>query len=69
LNNDEFHDLYSPSNIILEIKSGRMRGVGHVLCMGDRRCAYRGLVGKPEGEKPLRTTRGSWEDNIKMDMK
>lgn len=37
LNNEEFHDLYAPSNIILEIKSRRLRGAGHVLCMGERR--------------------------------
>jgi len=29
LNNEKFHDFYSSSNIILEIKS-RMRGAGHV---------------------------------------
>jgi hypothetical protein len=32
--------------------------------MGDRRGAYRVLVGKPEGKSPL----GRWEDNIKMDL-
>jgi len=35
--------------------------------MGERRGAYRVLVGKPGGEKPLRRPRGSWEDNIIMD--
>jgi len=69
LNNEEFHDLYSPSNIILEIKSRRMRGAGHVLCTGEMRGAYRVLVGKPEGEKPRRRPRGSWEDNIIMDLR
>lgn len=28
----------------------------------------RGEVGKPEGEKPRRRLRGSWEDNIIMDL-
>jgi len=67
LNNEEFHDLYSPSNIILGIKSKRMGGAGHVLCMGERRGAYRVLVGKPEGKKPRRRPRGGWKDNIIMD--
>jgi hypothetical protein len=35
--------------------------------MGDRRGAYRVLVGKPEGKRSLRRTRRRWEDNIKKD--
>jgi hypothetical protein len=34
--------------------------------MGDRRGAYRILVGKPEGKRPLGRSRVRWEDNIKM---
>jgi hypothetical protein len=47
------------------IKSRRMRWVGHVVHMGERRGVYRVLVGKPEGRRP----RNRWEDNIKMDLK
>jgi hypothetical protein len=36
--------------------------------MGDRRGAYRALVGKPEGKIPLGKTRRRWADNIKMDL-
>jgi hypothetical protein len=49
LHNKELNDLYSSRNIIWVIKSRRMRWVGHVACMGERRDAYRILVGKPEG--------------------
>ena len=35
--------------------------------MGERRGAYRVLVGKPEGKRPLGRSRRRWEDNIKMD--
>ena len=35
--------------------------------MRERRGAYRVLVGKPEGRKPLGKRRSGWEDNIKMD--
>jgi len=35
------------------IKSRRVRWVGHVVRMGERRGAYRVLVGKPEGRRPL----------------
>ena len=32
------------------------------------RSAYSVLIGKPEGKRPLGRPRGSWEDNIKMDL-
>jgi hypothetical protein len=37
--------------------------------MRERRGAYRGLVGKPEGRRPLGKPRRRWEDNIKMDLR
>ena len=36
---------------------------------GDSRSAYRVLVGKPEGRRPLERPRIKWEDNIKMDLR
>jgi hypothetical protein len=50
------------------IKSRRMRWVGHVACMGDRRGVYRILVGISEGKRPLERPRHRWENNIKMDL-
>ena len=47
------------------IKSGRMRWAGHIARMGERRCVYRVLEGKPEGKRPLGRPRRRW-DNIKM---
>jgi hypothetical protein len=35
---------------------------------GKRRSAYRVLVGKPEGKRPLGRPMRRWEDNIKMDL-
>jgi hypothetical protein len=35
---------------------------------GERRGAYRALVGKPEGRRPLERPRHRREDNIKMDL-
>jgi hypothetical protein len=37
--------------------------------MGASRDAYRVLVGKPEGRRPLGRPRRRWEDNIKMDLR
>jgi hypothetical protein len=36
--------------------------------MGEKRNAYRLLVGKPEGKRPLERPRRRWVDNIKMDL-
>jgi hypothetical protein len=36
--------------------------------MRERRNAYRILVGKPEGKRPLGRPRRRWLDNIKMDL-
>jgi len=42
------------------VKSRRMRQAGHIQCMGERRGAYRVLVGKPEGKRPLGRPRDIW---------
>jgi hypothetical protein len=68
LHNEELRDLYSSSNIIRIIKSWRMRWAGHVARMGEERNAYRLLVGKPEGKRPLGRPRRRWVDNIRMDL-
>jgi hypothetical protein len=36
--------------------------------MEESRGAYRVLVGKPEGERLLGRTRGSWKDNSELDL-
>jgi hypothetical protein len=68
LHNEEIHDLYSSPSIIRVVKSRRMRWAGHVPGMGGKRNAYRLLVGKPEGKRPLGRPRGRWVDNIRMDI-
>ena len=44
-----------------------MRWSGHVAGTGERRGAYRVLVGKPKGNRPLGRPRLRWKDNINMD--
>jgi hypothetical protein len=68
LHNDELYDLYSSPNIVRVIKSRRMRWAGHVAHMGEGRGAYRILVVRPEGKRPLGRPRRRWEDYIKMDL-
>jgi hypothetical protein len=50
------------------MKSRRMRWAGHVARMGEGRGAYRVLVGRPVGRRPVGRPRRRWEDNIKMDL-
>ena len=47
-------------------ESRRMRWTGRVKRMGEMRGAYRVLVGKPEGKRPLGRRRRRCEYNIKM---
>jgi hypothetical protein len=56
LHYEELHSLYSSPSIIIMIKSRRMGWVGHVARMGEKRNAYRILVGKPEGKSSRKTT-------------
>jgi hypothetical protein len=46
LHNEELHNWYSLPNIVRMIKSRRMRWAGHVARLGEKRNAYRILVGK-----------------------
>jgi hypothetical protein len=65
LHNEELHNLYCSPSIIRIIKSSRIRLAGHVACTGEKRNAYRILVGK----RPLGKPRCRWEDNIRMDLR
>jgi hypothetical protein len=69
LHNGELHNLYLSPDIIRQIKSRRMRWVGHVALIGEGRNVYRVLVGKPEEKRPLERPRRRWEDGIKMDLR
>jgi hypothetical protein len=68
LHNEELRDLYSSPMKIRIIKTRRMRWAGHVARMGEKRNAYRLLVGKLEGKRPLGRPRRRCVDNIRMDL-
>ena len=59
-------NLYSSLNTIRVIKPRRMTWPGHAARMGESRCVYRILMGKPEGKRPLGRPMLRWEDNMKM---
>jgi hypothetical protein len=58
--------VYSSPSKIRKIKSRMMRWAGHVARMWEKRNAYRILVGKPEGKRPLGRPRRRWVNNIKI---
>jgi hypothetical protein len=51
LHKEGLRDLYSSPSIIRMIKSRRMRLVGHVAQIGEKRHSYSLLVGKPERKR------------------
>jgi hypothetical protein len=67
LRNEELHNLYSSP--IRMMKSRKMRGAGHITRIGEKRNAYRNLMGKPEGKRPLGRPKRKWENNNKMDIR
>ena len=62
LHNKELNDLFCSPNVIQMIKSRRMRWAGHVTYKGERRGAYRVLLGKPERKKLLGRARHRGKD-------
>jgi hypothetical protein len=67
LHNEELRDFYSSPSVIRIIKARRMTCGGHVARKEQKRNAYRFLVGKPEGKRPLGRPSRRWVDNIKID--
>jgi hypothetical protein len=54
---------YPFPNIVRQIQSRRMRWAGHSAYMGKERKAYKVLVGKPEGRRPLGIPIHRWDQN------
>jgi hypothetical protein len=62
--NEKLCDLHS-ANITRVIESGRIRRPGHAAGMGERRGAYRVLLGRPEGKRQLGRHKRRWEVILK----
>jgi hypothetical protein len=59
--------IFVHSNYNYQVKENEW--AGHVQHMGEKRNAYRLLVRRPEGKKPLRSHKCRWQDNIIMDLR
>ena len=51
------------------IKSRRLRWASHVVRLEEGRSAFKILIGKPTGKRPLGSLKHRWEHNIRMDLK
>ena len=58
--------MYRSPNIVRVIKSRRLRWTGHVAGMKEGRSAFKILIGKLTGKRPLGRPRRRWEDIIRM---
>ena len=66
IHNGELHDIYGKPDIIRIVKSRRLRWAGHVTRMGNERGAWKLLVGKPEGKRPVGRPRMRWKIILTM---
>ena len=65
----KLHDHYGKPDIMRIDKSRRMRWAGHVTRMGNERGAWKLLVGKPEGKRPVGRPRMRWKNSINHDLR
>jgi hypothetical protein len=66
VHDEELQNLNSSQSIFRMIKDEMGRACS---TNGEKRNAYRILVGKPEGKRPFGRPRRRWVDNIKMDLR
>ena len=64
--NEELHILYRSPNTVRVIKSRRLRWAGHVARMEEGRRAFKVLVDRSTGKRPLGRPRRRWEENVRM---
>jgi hypothetical protein len=68
LHNEELRDWYPTPSLIRIVSSRRMGWALHVARMGEKKNAYKLLVGKTEGKRLLIRTIRRWVDNMKVDL-
>ena len=69
LYNEELHSLYRSPNILMVIKSRRLRLADFVARMEEGRGAFKILTCKPSGKRALGRFRRRWEGNVRKDLK
>ncbi|CAG9112619.1 unnamed protein product [Plutella xylostella] len=67
--NREIENIVSEPNIIGEIKSSRLRWLGHVERMGEDRAVSKVYLGQPSGRRPVGRPRYHWKNEVAKDLK
>jgi hypothetical protein len=68
LHNGKLHNLHFSLNVSRIMTLRRIRLAGNVAYMGEKGSACIVLIGKPEGKRPLRRPRRTWDDNAEKDL-
>ncbi|KAJ0179056.1 hypothetical protein K1T71_005831 [Dendrolimus kikuchii] len=66
--NSEIEDLMAEPNIIGEIKSHRLRWLGHVERMEEDRGVKKAYLGRPVGRRPVGRPKYRWKDRVEADL-
>ena len=69
LHSEKLNSLYRSPNIVMVIKSTRLRWAAHLVRMEEGRRAFKMLTGKPTGKISLGKPRSIWEENVRMGLK
>ena len=67
--NAELEQLYGAPNILNDIKTCRVRWLGHVQRMDDQRVPKKILHAKPEGKRSVGRPRLRWPDDVEADLR
>ena len=68
LHNEKLQSLYLSPNLVRAIKTRRLRWACQIAGKGEGGGAFKILMAKPTGKKPVQRSKGRWEDNICMDL-
>ena len=60
LHNEELHSVYCSPNIVMAIKSRRLRWAGHVARLEEGRGAFEILTSEPTGKRAIKRPRRRW---------
>lgn len=67
--NKEIRDLYKEPDIVGEIKSGRLRWIGHILRKDEDSTTSQVWMNEPDGQRPRGRPKSRWKDRIKQDFR
>jgi hypothetical protein len=67
--NTEIQELFKQPDIVVTIKTGRIRWAGHVQRMPETRSVKKVFFGKPDGRRRRGRPRKRWLDDLEEDLR